>query len=108
MSHKHTSTIDRVNSVNSANSCGIAVHTMVLILMIGMFTVVSLFLLYSWVKPSTIEANKISCELKRVAYCTDWDSNDYDTEPWDWEDRQPLNCQKFQINKPTSGDCEIF
>ncbi len=90
------------------NKHGIAVHTLVLVIMMGLFALVALFLFYKWATPSAVEATAASCAFKKIAYCTDWSANDYGKTPWDWNKKPPFGCEDFGIEKPTSAeDCKI-
>ncbi len=84
---------------------GLAVHTMVLIIMIGMFTAVSLFLFYKWASPSIKNATKASCVVKQISYCTDWSVNDFNQIPWEWDEKNPKDCHNVGISEPTVEDC---
>jgi len=84
---------------------GIAVHTMVLVMMMAMFAGVAIFLLYKFTSPAPMEATKIVCELKKVRYCADWSSNDYVKSPWEWDEKNPKDCTEFNIRQPTVSEC---
>jgi hypothetical protein len=89
---------------------GIAVHTMVLIIMVGFFALVSFFIFYKWAAPMEIETTVASCTFKKASYCTDWAVNDYRVggEPWNWYDKEPKNCESVGISKPQDkDDCKI-
>lgn len=87
---------------------GIAVHTLVLVIMIGLFALVALFLFYKWAVPSTIEATAASCAFKKIAYCTAWSANEYGTTPWNWDENSPFGCAEFGIEEPMSEeDCKM-
>ncbi len=86
---------------------GIAVHALVLVIMIGLFTLVALFIFYKWATPSSLAATSASCTFKKLSYCTDWGSNDYQKSPWDWDKKAPFECEQFGITRPTEKeDCE--
>lgn len=87
---------------------GIAVHTLVLVIMIAMFTLVAVFIFYKWAAPSAVEATSVSCYFKKLSYCADWKSNGYGTTPWDWDSKQPTGCEDYGITKPvTKDDCDV-
>jgi hypothetical protein len=88
---------------------GIAVHTLVLVIMMAMFAIVAVFLFYKWATPSAIEATAVSCEFKKLAYCADWKTNAYGaTKPWSWDDKPPAGCESFGVAQPlTRDDCPI-
>ena len=89
-------------------SRGVAVHTLVLVIMIAMFAIVAVFLFYKWATPSVVEATAISCEFKKLSYCADWKANRYGDRPWSWGEKQPLKCEAFGITMPANkDDCPI-
>lgn len=89
------------------SSSGMATHTMVLIIMMGFFAIIALFLFFKWATPSAIEATFATCTMKKLAYCTDWGANDYGKTPWNWYDKPPNKCEEFGMEKPTSmEDCK--
>jgi hypothetical protein len=85
---------------------GVAVHTLVIIIMMAMFAVVSFYLLYYFSEGTGTEANQTTCMYKRIAFCTEWSNNKYGTEPWTWDDRDPQGCEEFDIVKPSVSDCQ--
>ena len=89
-------------------SKGIAVHTIVLVIMMGMFAAVAFWLFSVWSGATGVEASRTSCVFKRITYCTDWKSNDYNDEPGDWEDRAPTGCGSLNppIREPTLSECK--
>jgi len=83
----------------------IATHMVVLVIMMGLFAIVALFLFYKWADITNIEANTATCTFKRSLYCTDWSvNNNYGTEPWNWDDKPPIGCERFEITKPENKD----
>lgn len=89
-------------------SQGVAVHTLVLVIMIAMFAIVAIFIFYKWAQPSAIEATTVSCDFKKLAYCADWKVNGYGTRPWDWDTKQPAGCEAFDVPQPLGkSDCPI-
>lgn len=88
-------------------SKGIAVHTIVLVIMMGLFAFIAMYLFYVWADSSNIEATAMSCTVKRISYCTDWYANNYKEEPWDWDQKAPF-CDDLKIYKPgSSEECEL-
>ncbi len=89
-------------------SKGIAVHTIVLVIMMGLFAFIAFYLFYVWSSGANVEATAMSCTVKRLSYCTDWKANNYGTEePWDWNQRPPLGCDNLEIYEPLNGyECE--
>jgi len=84
-----------------------AVHTIVLVIMMGLFAFVGMFLFYKWSDTTSIQASLASCKLKIVSYCTDWKVNNYADKPWNWNEKNPLGCERFDVKEPTSKqDCE--
>jgi len=85
----------------------IATHTIVLVIMMGMFAIVAFWLFYKWADVTNIEATAASCTFKKIAYCTDWKfNNNYGNDPGTWDD-PPTGCEEFDILKPTDkDDCE--
>ena len=84
-------------------SKGIAVHTIVLVIMMGMFAAISFWLFSVWSGTTGVETTRSSCVFKRISYCTDWKFNDYNEEP-DWD----ADCESLDppIRKPTLSECE--
>jgi hypothetical protein len=90
------------------SSRGVAVHTLVLVIMIAMFAIVAIFIFYKWASPSIVEATAVSCDFKKLAYCADWRANAYGPTPWDWSTKQPTGCDAFGITQPaTKDDCKV-
>jgi hypothetical protein len=83
-------------------SRGVAVHTLVLVIMMAMFAIVAVFIFYKWT-PTLIVASQAACEMKKITYCGDWKANGYGSEPWTdgWDKKQPLDCEQYGIMKPT-------
>ncbi|MCX6820871.1 MAG: hypothetical protein NT016_02895 [Candidatus Aenigmarchaeota archaeon] len=91
-----------------APSRGVAVHTLVLVIMIAMFAILAIFIFYKWASPSVVEATTVSCDFKKLAYCGDWKANAYGTTPWDWSTKQPTGCDAYGITQPaTKDDCKV-
>ena len=87
---------------------GVAVHTLVIIIMMAMFLTVSVFLFYQWATPSVVEATSISCTFKKIAYCADWKANGFGSTPWPWGDKPPTGCEKFGITMPVAkNECNV-
>lgn len=89
---------------------GIAVHTIVLIIMMGFFAVAALYILGIWAINTGSQADRTTCAWKKIDYCTDWKGNSYDEGPWDWQSRDPKGCEDLSppILKPfTIAECEI-
>jgi len=84
----------------------IAVHTIVLVIMMGLFAVFAIFMFYKFSEGTNIESTAATCAFKKIMYCTDWKANNYGGEPWNWADKSPAGCSKFGIGKPTKEDCE--
>lgn len=89
-------------------SKGIAVHTIVLVIMMGMFAVVAFWLFSVWSGVTSVEVTRSSCTSKRISYCTDWGFNNYNDEPNDWENRATTGCGGLDppIYKPTLSECK--
>lgn len=88
---------------------GIAVHTLVLVIMMAMFAIVAVFLFYKWATPSVVEATAISCEFKKLSYCADWKTNAYGAnKPWSWGDKPPAGCESYGVSQPLAkDDCNV-
>ena len=92
-------------------SKGIAVHTIVLVIMMGMFAAIAFWLFSVWSGATGVEATRSSCVFKRISYCTDWLSNNYNdehAEQWGWETTAPTGCGSLDppINEPTLSECK--
>jgi hypothetical protein len=89
-------------------SKAIAVHTLVLIAMIGIFAMFSIFIMYKWTDLVNVQASGWTCAYKRLAYCSDWKVNNYGDAPWDWDTKKPLGCGELSnpIPKPVQADCD--
>jgi len=87
-------------------SKGIAVHTIVLVIMMGMFAAIAFWLYSVWSGATGVEVTRSSCVFKRISYCTDWKYNNYNDEPDDWEDRAPTGCESLNppIKEPTLSE----
>jgi hypothetical protein len=86
----------------------VAVHTVVLIAMIGIFAMFAIFVFYKWTDVINVQASSWTCAFKRLTYCNDWKANEYGTEPWSWDTKKPLGCENLDspINKPVRADCD--
>jgi len=86
----------------------IAVHTVVLIAMIGIFAMFAIFVFYKWTDMVNVQASSWTCAFKRLTYCSDWKANEYKTEPWDWDTKKPLGCEDLEnpISRPVIADCD--
>jgi len=90
----------------STQNKGVAVHALVIVILMGFFALVAIFLFYKWAVVSNIEANTATCAFKKIAFCTDWRGNNYDTEPWTWDDKAPKGCEDYGITKPDRAACD--
>ncbi len=82
----------------------IATHTLVLVIMMGMFAFVAFLAYANWNETITPIMESYACEFKFRRYCTDWEANNFNTVPWNWNDEEPTSCDDFGITKPTSKD----
>lgn len=90
-------------------SKGIAVHTIVLVIMMGMFAAIAFWLFSVWSSATSVEVTRSSCVFKRISYCTDWKFNNYNEDPeWVWGNTDPIGCESLDppINKPTLSECK--
>lgn len=89
----------------------IATHTIVLVIMMGLFAMFAFYMFYKFSDVTNVQTTVATCTFKRIVYCGDWKINNYGNEPWNWEDRSPTGCGglKPPINKPTQAECaELF
>jgi len=85
----------------------IATHTIVLVIMMGLFAIFGFLLFYKWVGFTEVEATAATCGFKKIFYCEDWKANGYRDEPWNWNDKPPAGCDRFDVTKPgTRDDCK--
>jgi hypothetical protein len=90
-------------------SKAVAVHTTVIVIMIAFFAVFAFFLLYQWVNGGVKQASEMSCVAKRTDFCLDWNSNNYGTKPWNWQDQDPkTGCEAYQVTEPTADACRTL
>jgi hypothetical protein len=84
----------------------IAVHTIVLVIMMGFFAIVGFFFFYKWSDEVEIQASETSCTFKKIAFCTDWKLNNYGDTPFNWDEKKPVGCEEFGIEEPTIDECQ--
>jgi hypothetical protein len=82
----------------------IATHTLFLIISSVMFLAVTIILLWPLISPISEEATKATCTTKYYDYCEKWILSKKD--PDDWDVTNPIDCEDFDIYKPTFEECE--
>jgi len=82
----------------------IATHTLVLVIMIGMFAFIAFIIYADWNETTAPILKSYACQFKLRRYCTDWEANNYNTVPWDWYDEEPKDCAEFGVSKPDSKE----
>lgn len=101
-------------------SKGVAVHTVVVIIMFAFFLFITAIVAYQWMNPVKVQADKISCTFKLIAYCADWKANsaNFDTSKrpsWTWSSKNPQGCDAEEIKigppggtEPAASDCSLY
>ena len=70
----------------------IATHTIVLVIMMGLFAVFAIFMFSEFSKNTAIESTAATCTFKKISYCTEWKTKNYGDVPWGWDDKSPTEC----------------
>ena len=91
---------------SKSGSKGIAVQTLVLVIMMGMFAFAAFMIWDSWRNGSGTSFEKAGCISKRLEYCTSWKARGYNNEPWDWYETVSGNCSELGVSRPTQEECE--
>lgn len=106
---------ENTKELSTRTSKGIAIHTAVVIIMFALFLFVGTIVIYKWINPMRVRADRASCVFKLIAYCVDWKINDFadDKRPWIWEAKNPKGCEEFGIppsgsSEPMDEDCAII
>ena len=88
----------------------IAMNTATLIIIVGALIFFSFVIFYGWANLQNIEADRASCTIKLLNYCTEWWKNQFETVPYNWADKAPIGCEKdpIKISQPTADDCNIL
>lgn len=88
-------------------SKGIAAHVLTIIIIIALFGFFILLIVFDWIDTSNQQATQTLCTAKILNYCTDWFKNGFQNVPWDWGQKGPQGCEKFNINQPLNPtDCK--
>jgi hypothetical protein len=77
-----------------------ATDAIFVIVVIGLLVSAGLIIFWKWLDMQNMQANQISCKLKQQAYCNDWING----KKWNWDDKEPKNCDKFNIYPPASEE----
>ncbi len=86
---------------------GVAVHTVVIVIVMAMLAFFSLVLLWHYMAGQQIEANKATCSIKLTNYCIEWYKRGFEEKPDPgWDEIPPENCEDFDITEPTVEECQ--
>ena len=83
----------------------IAVQAIFLIGVIAIFLFFLIAIFWGWIDTTKLGTSQASCTAKRISYCAELLKNR--DPPFDWNSKQPTNCDQFGIYKPDSkNDCK--
>ncbi|OGI15981.1 hypothetical protein A3K63_01360 [Candidatus Micrarchaeota archaeon RBG_16_49_10] len=89
-------------------SKGIAIHATYVVAFVVITIILSFLVIYKSLDIIGKEATRTSCMRKLTKYCQDWGVNNYNAEPYSWDDTEPKECETLEIYKPTKEECEEF
>jgi len=80
----------------------IAVQAVFLIGVIAIFLFFIAAIFWGWIDTTKLGTSQATCSAKRISYCAGFTG---DKKPFDWSNKEPLNCDQFNIVKPDDQCC---
>jgi hypothetical protein len=82
---------------------GVAVHTLVIVIMMTMFIFVGIIIFWKWLAATELAASEATCKAKLLHFCTQLIAG---KDP-SWEDIPPkTGCEQFGVFEPSKEECE--